>query len=252
MKNTLLAAILTLPVIAEETATATWTTDSMAVKQGETIRTVIAMTISEGWHTYWENPGEGGIPPEIEATLPEGWKIGGIQYPVPERFMTGDLPSYGYQGKILFPLTLTPPHDFRGQIPEITATLSWLACNDEACLPGKATMALATASEAKTISEAYLALPKAISGAKLTLEAQGKNLLFTLTAPQDFDPSPFDIFPATRNVIDPAAKLRFERSAAGTWTATAPKSEYFEGEPAKLRLVLATPGKGAWKISTAD
>lgn len=57
---------------------------------------------------------------------------------------------------------------------------------------------------------------------------------------------------ATRNVIDPAANPRFVKSAAGTWTATAPKSEYLDGEPQAMSLVLADPAKGGWKISTTD
>ena len=253
MKITLfVSSMLTLTSVAEETATAHWKTETPLAKQGEAIRTVIVMKVSEGWHTYWENPGEGGMPPEIEAALPEGWKIGRIQYPVPKRFTTGDLPAFGYEGEIFFPLTLTPPPGFQGPIPQITPTLSWLACNDEACVPGKANVALTAADEPKAVSKAYEALPQAIRGAMLTLAAEGENILITLSAPQDFDPSALEVFPATGNVIDPSAKPRFAKAAGGTWTASAPKSEYLDGEPGDLSLVLTAPGKGAWKISTSD
>lgn len=253
MKSALFAAaILALPAAAESPASATWIAESMTAKPGEPIRTVVIMKVSEGWHTYWENPGEGGMPLEIEATLPEGWAIGTIQHPVPKRFMTGDLPGFGYEGEIHFPITLTAPDGFEGAIPKITATFSWLTCNDETCLPGEAEMTLAAAPETQAVAAAFSALPQPVSGAKLTLAAEGENILLTLTAPKDFDASVFEIFPATRNVIAPAANLRFSKGEGNTWTATAPKSEYLEGEPKQLTLVLAAPGKGAWKIYSAE
>lgn len=251
MKTALFAAaMLTLPAAAEPPATATWLSESVTAKPGEPIRTAIVMKVSEGWHTYWENPGEGGMPLEIEAMLPEGWSLGAIQHPVPKRFMTGDLPGFGYEGEIHFPLTLTAPDGFKGTLPEMTATLSWLICNDETCLPGKVEITLAASPEPKSIPDAFAALPQVIPDAKLTLAAEGENILLTLAAPQDFDASVFEVFPATRNFIDPAANPRFMKGDGNTWTATAPKSEYLADEPKELSLVLAAPGNGAWKIST--
>jgi DsbC/DsbD-like thiol-disulfide interchange protein len=253
MKSALFAAaILTLTASAETPATAIWIAETMTVKPGEPIRTAIVMKVSEGWHTYWENPGEGGMPLDIKAALPEGWVIGEILHPVPKRFMTGDLPGFGYEGEIHFPLTLTAPDGFIGALPKITATLSWLTCNDETCLPGEAELALAAAPEAKGIADAFAALPQPIPDAKLTVASDEKNILISLVAPLAFDASVFEIFPATRNVIDPSANTRFIKGEGNIWRTTAPKSEYLDGEPKDLRLVLTAPGKGAWKISTAD
>lgn len=253
MKSTLfVAAMLSLPAAAEPPATASWIAEKMTAKPGEPIRTAIVMKVSEGWHTYWENPGEGGMPLDIEAALPEGWTLGTIHYPVPKRFMTGDMPGFGYEGEIHFPVALTAPDGFVGALPKITATLSWLTCDDGSCLPGDAEMTLVAAPEPKSITDAFAAMPQTISDAKLTVASNGKNILLTLSAPQDFDASVFEIFPATRNIIDPAANPRFTKGDGNTWTATAPKSEYLEGQPEELSLVLAAPAKGAWKISTAE
>ena len=27
-----------------------------------------------GWHTYWKNPGDSGLPTELQGTLPPGWQ----------------------------------------------------------------------------------------------------------------------------------------------------------------------------------
>jgi thiol:disulfide interchange protein DsbD len=253
MKSTLFAAaILTMPATAGPPATASWIAETMTAKPGQPIRTVIVMKVSEGWHTYWENPGEGGMPLDIEAALPVGWTLGAIRHPVPKRFMTGDLPGFGYEGEIHFPLTLTAPDGFEGTLPAMTAILSWLTCDDGNCLPGDAEMTLAAAPEPKSIADAFAALPQPIPDAELTVTSDEKNLLLTLTAPQDFDASVFELFPATRNIIDPAANPRFSKREGNTWIATAPKSEYLDGKPTELSLVLAAPGNGAWIISTAD
>jgi thiol:disulfide interchange protein DsbD len=253
MKTALFAsAMLALHAAAEPPASATWIAETMSAKPGEPVHTVVVMKVSKGWHTYWENPGEGGMPLEIKASLPEGWTLGAIQHPVPKRFMTGDLSGFGYEGEIHFPVTLTAPEAFGGALPKMTAKFSWLTCDDETCLPGEAEMTLAAATEPQTVAAAYSALPKPIPGAKLTLAAEGDNILITLIATKDFDASLYEIFPVTRNIIAPSANPRFSKGDGNTWTATAPKSEYLDGKPKELSLLLAAPGKGAWKVSTAD
>ena len=33
-----------------------------------------------GWHTYWEHPGDVGVPPKLEWDLPEGFSVSPMQY----------------------------------------------------------------------------------------------------------------------------------------------------------------------------
>ncbi|MBC7979393.1 MAG: hypothetical protein H7Y36_02405, partial [Armatimonadetes bacterium] len=125
-------------------ATAEWITESSATDPGKSIRTILKMTVDPGWHTYWINPGEGGLPLKLNAQIPAGWTLGEIQYPAPKQFKTGGLSGFGYEGEIHFPLLITPPPK-AAKIPPLTATLSWLTCNDDACVPGKAELSLAPA-----------------------------------------------------------------------------------------------------------
>ncbi len=253
----LAAAILPLSVVAQENkANASWIAETATIEKGKPLRTAIRMQVFEGWHTYWENPGEGGMPMSIGAELPEGWVMEPIQYPVPKRFMTGDLPGFGYGGEVVFPITVTPPAGFSGAVPALKATLSWLTCNDETCLPGEAELTLAAKAEPELVSKAYDALPRPLPGAIFSITTEGENVKFSLMFSEiaDFDPTECEIFPVTRNVIDPAAKPRFtiQRSSLPIFTATAPKSEYLEGEPKELTLVLSIPGKDAWKVSSVE
>lgn len=254
MKIALLAAAMVLPTASQQHATAVWLAESPAATAGKPIRTVIRMNVSEGWHTYWENPGEGGMPLAIEATLPDGWTMGGIQYPAPKRFMTGELAGFGYEGEVLLAVTVTPPAGFEGEIPALNATLSWLTCNDETCVPGESELSLPAKAEPEIVAKAYEALPKPIPGASLSLATNGDSPIITLTVlgSPDFDPIAYEVFPATRNIIAPSAKPVFSKhpSKPGTWIASAPKSEYLSGAPKELALILASPGKSAWKVST--
>jgi DsbC/DsbD-like thiol-disulfide interchange protein len=236
-------------------ASASWIAEKGDIAAGSPIRTVIRMTVDEGWHTYWKNPGEVGIPISLKADLPEGWKLGEIEYPVPHRITTEGLTSFCLEGEVLLPLTLTPPSGFAGKLPALRGTLSWLACNDEGCIPGDAEIALSDVADPETASKAYAALPQPIPGAKLQLTLADDDIILTLILPADseIDPSAFEVFPATRNVISPAAQPAFAKNPAapGTWIAKAAKSEYLDGKPEGLALVLANKSGAAWTLSTA-
>ena len=38
-----------------------------------------------GWHGYWLNPGDAGLPMDVQWQLPEGFAVGPLRYPVPAR-----------------------------------------------------------------------------------------------------------------------------------------------------------------------
>lgn len=235
-------------------AKASWLTIQNSADSSAVIQTVIKMQIEDGWHTYWVNPGEGGLPLSINAKLPEGWTFGKIQYPAPIRFFTGDLPGFGYEGEVRFALDVHPPKDFKGELPAIKATLSWLTCNDETCLPGKAEIQLTSGDNGELIKESYGALPKTIPGATLTITDAAKLIQITLKLPADskIDPSAFEIFPATADIIDASAKPTFlkDPKKPNIWITSAPKSEYLTEKPEKLSIVLKDKTGNAFVIST--
>jgi thiol:disulfide interchange protein DsbD len=62
---------------------------------------------ARGWHTYWQNPGDSGLPTTIEWKLPAGVTAGPIQWPAPHALPAGPLVNYGYEGEVYLPTTLT-------------------------------------------------------------------------------------------------------------------------------------------------
>ena len=45
----------------------------------------IHMRTNPGWHGYWLNPGDAGLPMDVQWQLPRGFSAGPLRYPVPTR-----------------------------------------------------------------------------------------------------------------------------------------------------------------------
>ncbi len=115
---------------------------SAAARPGETIDAGLRLKMRDGWHVYWKNPGDAGLAPKIKWTLPAGWTAGQLSWPAPRRIAAGPLTSFGYEGEVILPLSLTVPADATpGTRAHLTAKADWLECR-EACVPGKALVAL--------------------------------------------------------------------------------------------------------------
>jgi thiol:disulfide interchange protein DsbD len=94
------------------------------------------------WHTYWKFPGDAGIPTEINWKLPDGWKVGEIQWPIPLKLNEpGDIQIYGYHDEVLLLQEITPPASVKDSTVQLTAETSWLVC-EKICIPGNANLKL--------------------------------------------------------------------------------------------------------------
>ncbi|MDP6795566.1 MAG: protein-disulfide reductase DsbD family protein [Verrucomicrobiota bacterium] len=145
-------------------------------KPGTTVTVGLELTMADGWHTYWINPGTAGIATSVEWTLPNGISAGPIDWSVPEKFTALGSIGYGYHGKtiLLVPLTITADAAL-GQAT-ISGKVSWLECK-ESCIPRDqqvSAMLTISGTDARSPDAAKLnatkkKLPKV--GAKLTIKA---------------------------------------------------------------------------------
>src|SRR5207248_2595837 len=53
-----------------------------SAKPDDTIQAAIVLHMDPGWHTYWKNPGQSGLPTTVTWELPPGVSAGEIQWPV--------------------------------------------------------------------------------------------------------------------------------------------------------------------------
>ena len=112
--------------------------DVSSITPGQPFTAGLLLKMVPGWHTYWQFPGDAGIPTEIKWQLPPGWKAGPIQWPVPLKLNEpGDILIYGYHDEVLLLVPLTPPAKIDSTSVALAAEASWLVC-EKICIPGGA------------------------------------------------------------------------------------------------------------------
>ncbi|MDP4003189.1 protein-disulfide reductase DsbD [Methylobacterium sp. NEAU K] len=113
-----------------------------AVAGAQPFTLAVRMQVKPGWHVYWRNPGDSGLPPEVTWTLPAGFNAGAIRWPAPKRIPIATLMNYGYEGEVTLLVPVTPPPSLDPADPvRIRAKLTYLVCETE-CVPGSADLAL--------------------------------------------------------------------------------------------------------------
>jgi thiol:disulfide interchange protein DsbD len=112
-----------------------------AVRPGQPLRVGLHFELEDGWHVYWQNPGESGEPPRVSWELPPGFTAGPLEFPAPRFFRTGPITNYGYSREVLLPAHIVTPAEVRDGRVEIKAKVGWLVCRED-CIPGKAELAL--------------------------------------------------------------------------------------------------------------
>jgi DsbC/DsbD-like thiol-disulfide interchange protein len=147
--------------------------DVTAVQGDRPFTVAVVLTPPEGWHIYWKNPGDSGLPTKIRVQPPTGFSVGAMEFPIPQRLVAAaDIINYGYEGPTVFLIPITPPHDLaKGATADLKLNVSWLVCKEE-CVPGRATLALS--------------LPLGESSpANADLFAKARALMPEATVPQD-------------------------------------------------------------------
>lgn len=101
--------------------------ETQAVPAGGTFWIGLRQRITEGWHTYWINPGDAGEPTRIDWTMPAGFTAGDIAWPHPDRIPVGPAMSYGYSREVVLPIPITAPADLApGTRVTLRGRVSWV------------------------------------------------------------------------------------------------------------------------------
>lgn len=119
-------------------------TASDTVGANSPLHIALRLQLQNGWHTYWQNPGDAGDPPAI--TIKADGALQGstqtIQWPVPQRIPDSSLMSYAYTGDVILPLELPlQSADQKSDKVNIKVHASWLVC-EHVCVPEEADLAL--------------------------------------------------------------------------------------------------------------
>lgn len=117
--------------------------EKRSIQPGEPFWVALKVALEPGWHTYWKNPGETGIPCSVDWFLPEGFQVKGCQWPVPRRYVDAGISYFGYEGDFTLLVELIAPSNLKPrQDISLGATFRWIGCNSETCLPGDTDVSL--------------------------------------------------------------------------------------------------------------
>ena len=108
--------------------------DSFSLEKSRIIDAAVIIRLEEGWHIYWRNPGDSGMPTSFEFILPESIKVSEIKWAVPKIFEFEGYASYGYEGLAVFPFSIYIPENFNQDEITIEVNLKSLICK-EFCKP---------------------------------------------------------------------------------------------------------------------
>lgn len=176
-----------------------------AIEAGTPFTVAVHFELDPGWHNYWENAGDSGLPTTIDWSLPEGFEAGEIQWPVPERIVAYPLVDYGYSHEVALLVDITPPTDLEGASSvTLNATVDWLIC-ETICLPAYAELSL----DIPVSAEASGADPQWV---QLFRESRGRL------------PAPVEGWAARAEVTETGYRLTVEATGTGL---SLPDSVYF-------------------------
>ncbi|TGX54059.1 thiol:disulfide interchange protein [Sphingomonas gei] len=187
---------------------------------GSEVTLAFASTPERGWHAYWENPGDAGLPVRAQWTLPTGATTDPIRYPVPQRLTIAGLMNYVYEAPFAPLVTLHVPAEAKPGDPfPVRVKLDYLVCTDQICVPEKAELATtltigdgAIPADRRARFDGWrAALPKPL-GAQATYQRDGAMFRLGIPFPAAASLAGEGYFyPLTQNAIDYAAPQRVIR-----------------------------------------
>jgi thiol:disulfide interchange protein/DsbC/DsbD-like thiol-disulfide interchange protein len=247
------------------------------VRAGQTFWLGLQIEHEAHWHTYWQNPGDSGLPTQLQWRLPEGLQAGNIVWPLPQKIPIGTLANYGYEGRLLLAVPVTVADSFQfpptGGLP-LQLQAEWLVCRQE-CIPQEGRFSVnllsnaahtahaAVFASAQKLSPQTLAQRQVggtwLTGGQTTISDDGLLLHLRMHGlPVSWRGQTLSAFPATANVVHNAAvqdRDWTQNWQGAVWTATVPVSPERGDSPQTMRWVVAvgselSPRAPAYEITT--
>lgn len=234
----ILVALLLTPAMAQARGIDPQLVAEGPAPAGGEVELAIVMHTKPGWHGYWLNPGDAGLPMKVEWQLPRGWTAGGLRYPVPTRLTIAGLMNYVYERDYAVLVRVKVPAGASGTVP-IRAKANWLACTDRICVPESGDLQLDLPLGTGTPNRAQFdawrqALPRPLASVA-TFQVAGNKIRVGIPLPRDVKIEKPYLFPEIDGPVDYAAEQHFSRQD-DLLIAELPRRK---GEPERLSAVLS-------------
>jgi thiol:disulfide interchange protein DsbD len=227
-----------------------------SIQPGTTFTVGVHFELDPGWHNYWQNAGDSGLPTTIEWTLPAGFQAGEIQWPIPHRIVAFPLVDYGYSDEVTLLVDLTAPADLEaGTTVRLEAFVDWLIC-ETICLPAFAELDLELPVQdaepspdptwASVIRTTREGLPTTVDGITVSAEVTDEGYRLTATSTEGATlPDSVYFFAGQSSVLDHAAPQVLTRTG-GSLSLDLRGSAYASRPSSVLRGVLHAEDGGQW------
>ncbi len=225
------------------------------VQAGQPLWVGLQLTHQPEWHTYWRNPGDSGLPTQLELNLPAGITAGDVLWPLPRKLKAGNLTNYGFDKTVLLAVPLTVSKQYK---PNATQTLdiqlhaNWLVCRLE-CIPQEGDFALhlpvnsSFASNATAFEAVLAEQPKSLPDVKATTRFEAQHLVLQVSGlPASLQGKALHVFPETAELVESAAEQHPSASQSwqgDVWTVQLPLSNLRLNNPKQIGFLLTT-GEG--------
>jgi DsbC/DsbD-like thiol-disulfide interchange protein/cytochrome c biogenesis protein CcdA len=185
---------------------------------GGEIELAIYMRPAAGWHGYWLNPGDAGLPMDVQWQLPNGFAVGPLRYPVPTRLSVAGLMNYVFERDYAVLVRLKVPAGATGTVP-IRAEARWLACTDKICVPEQGKLSLdlplgTTTPNREKFDAWRTMLPRPLTTVG-HFALQGGEMRVAIPLPASVAVCDPYVFAITDKIVDYEARQSFRR--AGNW-----------------------------------
>src|ERR1051325_2083957 len=216
----------------------------------------IAFQLQPGWHTYWRNPGDSGVPPRFDFSMSDNVETVTVLWPAPAKLDDGaGGTALGYIRQVTLPLRIVAKNTDRPVT--LRADINYAVC-EKICIPVEASAELAFNSVASTEDASLFAaldtVPKPANIGDpnpLTVRdvrRDGKTVLVDVVAPDSRadlfveGPTPDWALPVPKLLADgPPGVKRFAFELDGVPPGASPA-----GAALKLTLV---GGERAWEFN---
>lgn len=207
--------------------TASIVPESRSIRPGVPVRVAIRLSVAPGWHIYWTNPGESGIPTDVRWEGPAGFAAGPLRWPYPARKELGGLVVHAYEDEVVLMGEVHPPSGLAvGERAEVSARVRWGVCR-EVCMPQTVRLSFRLPVRdgpprpnprwRAVAAAAAPRLPQALPGWKVSARWHGEVLRLRIDPPPgaDLPEGPLTFFPEDPSLLAAAVTAEPERRGGG-------------------------------------
>ena len=185
--------------------------------QQESFYLGVRLEMQEGWHTYWENPGDSGSPFDAQWNVDQGIIVENVEWPTPVTIPYPPLMTFGYEGDVVFPFKVFRAID--SNLSKINLEFDFLICAD-ICIPEKASLSLdlSTALPDSLVDEAVKSLPADFIQTQSVVEGDHLTIKFKSSQPV----SNAYLFPREDNLFAYTSTQKWNRLSEDTYEIAVP------------------------------